>query len=176
LKDSLFEIELDRPSPGSRGAARSLHRQLKDAIQDGRLAAGSRLPASRKSAEFFGLSRNTVAEVYERLANEGFIVARQGSGTYVAERPSETVPIRSSASSYRLNAFWLQEAVTAAMGFWRDDARSAPRAAASIDFRPALIDPRLFPFDVYRRVSARQLRGLEKKPATYKSPAPRLPC
>jgi GntR family transcriptional regulator/MocR family aminotransferase len=39
-----------------------------------------------------------------------------------------------------------------------------------LDFRPALIDSRLFPFDTYRRVSAKQLRGLEKKPPAYKSP------
>jgi len=54
--DSLFEIELERPIPGSRDAGRRLYRQLKEAIQDGRLAAGTRLPASRKSADFFGLS------------------------------------------------------------------------------------------------------------------------
>ena len=58
------------------------------------------------------------------------------------------------------------------MGFWRED--GAPRHRASraphIDFRPALIDARLFPFDLYRKVSAAQLRGLERKPASYKSP------
>ena len=45
--DPLFEIELERPIPGSRDAGRFLYRQLKDAIQDGRLAARTRLPASR---------------------------------------------------------------------------------------------------------------------------------
>jgi GntR family transcriptional regulator / MocR family aminotransferase len=167
--DPLFEIELERATPGSRDSGRSLYRQLKEAIQDGRLAAGTQLPASRKSAAFFGLSRNTVADVYDRLSNEGLVVARYGSGTYVADLPP--VPASpSSPSSYLLNAFWLQEDVTAAMGFWRDDPAAVPRTQASIDFRPALIDPRLFPFDVYRRVSAKQLRGLEKKPSSYKSP------
>ncbi len=166
----LFEIEMERPVPGSRDAGRFLHRQLKNAIQDGRLAPGSRLPASRKSAAFFGLSRNTVAEVYDRLSNEGFVVARLGSGTYVADLPSEPAAPPSPAGTYRLNSFWLQEDVTTAMGFWRDDLSVIPRAARAMDFRPALIDPRLFPFDVYRRVSARQLRGLEKKPPALKSP------
>jgi GntR family transcriptional regulator / MocR family aminotransferase len=168
--DPLFEIELEPPAPGSRDRARSLYRQLKEAIQNGRLASGTQLPASRRSADFFGLSRNTVAEVYEWLCNEGLVFVRQGSGTYVADLPPEVVAEPSSASAYRLNAFWLQQDVTAAMGFWRDDPLAVPRAAAPIDFRPALIDPRLFPFDVYRRVSAKQLRGLEKKPASFKSP------
>jgi GntR family transcriptional regulator/MocR family aminotransferase len=168
--DSLFEIELDRPVPGSRDAGRGLYRQLKAAVLDGRLAAGTRLPASRKLARLFGLARNTVAEVYDRLSNEGLITAMQGSGTYVASRSPEPASPRPRISTYRLNPFWLGDDVTASMGFWRDDTAAPPRGAVPIDFRPALIDPRLFPFDVYRRVSAKQLRGLEKKPAAYKSP------
>jgi GntR family transcriptional regulator/MocR family aminotransferase len=168
--DPLFEIELEPSAPGARDAARTLYRQLKEAIQDGRLASGTQLPPTRRSGGFFGLSRNTVAEVYQWLLNEGLVVARQGSGTYVAALPSESAPARSSASPYGLNSFWLREDITAAMGFWREDRPVTPLAATPIDFRPALIDPRLFPFEVYRRVSAKQLRGLEKKPASYKSP------
>jgi GntR family transcriptional regulator/MocR family aminotransferase len=167
--DPLFEIEMERPVPGSRNAAQLLYQQLKAAIEDGRLAAGTRLPASRKSAAFFGLSRNTVADVYDRLANEGLVVARHGSGTCVADQSTKPASLRSLTSAYRLNTFWLQEDVTTAMGFWRDDPGVVARAEAAIDFRPALIDHRLFPFDVYRRISAKQLRGLEKKPPAFKS-------
>ena len=168
--DPLFEVEMERAAAGSRDSGRHLYRQLKSAIQDGRLAGGTRLPASRKSAAFFGLSRNTVAEVYDRLSNEGLVVARHGSGTYVADLPAEPAPFPSRASTYPLNTFWLQDEVIAAMGFWRDDSPGVPRTGKAIDFRPALIDPRLFPFDAYRRVSAKQLRGLEKKPPAFKSP------
>jgi GntR family transcriptional regulator / MocR family aminotransferase len=56
------------------------------------------------------------------------------------------------------------------MSFWRDSAQVAPaRKGAQVDFRPAMVDSRLFPLDVFRRVSAKQLRGLERKPASYKS-------
>jgi GntR family transcriptional regulator/MocR family aminotransferase len=168
--ESLFEIELERPIPGSRDAARFLYRQLKEAIRDGRLVAGTQLPPSRKSAAFFGLSRNTVAEVYERLSNEGLVLARHGSGTYVADLTPEPTSLPSCPSTFPLNPFWLQQDVTTAMGFWRDDLPGVPHAATAMDFRPALIDPRLFPFDTYRRVSAKQLRGLEKAPPAYKSP------
>jgi GntR family transcriptional regulator/MocR family aminotransferase len=168
--EPLFEIELERATPGARDSAITLYRQLKKAIEDGRLAAGTRLPASRKSAHFFGLSRNTVADVYERLMNEGLVVARQGSGTYVADATLDIPAAPSSVSPYQLNSFWLGADVTAAMGFWRDEQPDEPLGQPPIDFRPALIDPRLFPFDIYRRVSAKQLRGLEKKPAAFKSP------
>ncbi|MEP6938346.1 MAG: PLP-dependent aminotransferase family protein [Rudaea sp.] len=174
--DPLFEIELDLPRKGSRDAARSLFEQLRAAIIDGRLGAGAKLPPTRKSAEFFRVSRNTASDIYDRLLHEGYVVTRHGAGTYVAEAP----PVRTSARAPakeaaepdpRLNPFWLRGDVAAAMGFWRDRAVRDARAAKtpSVDFRPALVDSRLFPFDVFRRVSARQLRGLERKPASFRS-------
>jgi GntR family transcriptional regulator/MocR family aminotransferase len=58
------------------------------------------------------------------------------------------------------------------MSFWRDrpERSSPPPKVPQIDFRPALVDSRLFPFDVFRRVIAKQLRGLERRPASFKSP------
>src|SRR5579863_390221 len=165
--EPLFEIEFDRAAPGSREAARTLYRQLKDAIEDGRLAVGAKLPASRKGAAVFGVSRNTVAEIYDRLLNDGYVTARQGSGTYVAER-KPPAPAAARTSVYPLNPVWQAEDMVSAMGFWRDP--PGTEAGPGLDFRPALIDSRLFPFEIYRRVSARQLRGLEKKPPSYKSP------
>ncbi len=167
--DPLFEIEIARPVPGSGEGSRRLYLQLKSAIQDGRLAAGTKLPAARKSAEFFGLSRNSVAAIYGRLLNDGLVITRHGSGTYVADLPLQSAQLPSLASTYRLNTFWLQEDVISAMGFWRDDLSVTRRSERVADFRPALIDPRLFPLDVYRRVSAKQLRRLEKKPPASKS-------
>jgi len=171
--EQFFEIDLALPAAGSRGSARALYDQLIAAILDGRLAPGARLPATRRAKAFFGVSRNTAAEVYERLLNEGWILARQGSGTFVAHaRPRPAGPHKRNVKlppDPRLNEFWLRPDVTAAIGFWRD----APGESAGrpgVDFRPALVDSRLFPFDVFRRVSAQQLRGLERKPARYKSP------
>jgi len=168
--DPLFEIDLDLGTRGPREASRTLYRQLKAAIVDGRLPPGAKLPPTRKSAAFFRVSRNTAVEVYERLLNDGYVVSRQGSGTYVANPAKVAKPAKQSSGSpaQRLNSFWLRPDITAAMGFWRED--TTPSRATHIDFRPALIDARQFPFDVYRRLSAQQLRGLEKKPARYKSP------
>lgn len=172
--EPLFEIGPELSAKGSRDAARSLYRQLKQAILDGRLAAGTRLPPTRQSAAFFGVSRNTAVEVYEKLLNDGHILARHGSGTYVAERKARPARRASGkdAAAYRLNDFWLRPEVAAAMNFWQDGPQPANTRikSAPLDFRPALVDSRLFPFEVYRRVSARQLRGLERKPASYKSP------
>jgi GntR family transcriptional regulator/MocR family aminotransferase len=185
--DTLFEIKLDLTTGGSRQASESLYRQLKAAILDGRLAAGAKLPVPRMSSRFLGVSRNTAAAVYERLASDGLVLTRRGSGSYVAAtsraartraagrtgrtaRAAQKPGARSA--DQRLNPFWLRPDVTAAMDFWRDQDSSTPAraTAASIDFRPALIDSRLFPFDLFRQVSVKQLRQLESRPASYKSP------
>jgi GntR family transcriptional regulator / MocR family aminotransferase len=171
--DPLFEIKLELKPRGSREASRTLHQELRAAILEGRLAAGAKLPATRKSAAFFGVSRNTAAEVYERLVTEGHAVSRHGAGTYVAERSLASAAARrieETGAAQRLNEFWLRADVTAAMGFWQDAGEpTAARKGTLVDFRPAMVDSRLFPLDVFRRVSAKQLRGLERKPAAYKS-------
>jgi GntR family transcriptional regulator/MocR family aminotransferase len=173
-KDHLFELELELAPKGSRDAGQVLYRQLKAAILEGRLAAGAKLPATRKSADFFGISRNTAVEVYDRLLDGGYVVGRRGSGTYVAERralASPTVGADTGATAGRLNPFWLRPDVTDAMGFWQDPpTRPAAPNALLVDFRPALVDSRLFPHEDFRRLSAKALRGLERKPASLKSP------
>ena len=167
----LFELPLE---PGSRGSRKGqLRDQLKAAIRDGRLAPGMRLPSLRDARKLFRVGRNTLAEVYEQLLNEGYVVARQGSGTFVADPPrgSQQPITPADSTARRLNPFWLQPEVTAAIGFWRDPSPSIPTSPTnSIDLRPALVDVRMFPFDVLRRVSSKQLRSMERKTSRNKSP------
>src|SRR5918997_2538100 len=47
------------------------------------LAPGDRLPSVRRFAETMGVAPSTVVEAYDRLAAEGVIRARRGSGFYV---------------------------------------------------------------------------------------------
>ncbi|MET8831334.1 PLP-dependent aminotransferase family protein [Streptomyces sp. NPDC004610] len=62
-----------------------LYRRLREAILDGRLQPGARLPASRALQEQLGVARNTVLNAYTQLFAEGYIEGRQGSGTYVTQ-------------------------------------------------------------------------------------------
>ena len=171
---NLFEIAFDPPPRGSRRSAESVYVQLRAAILEGRLVPGYKLPGERQSAVFFGVSRNTVARVYARLAIEGLVQSRQGSGPYVAPKLSRLPRERFLAQQTpdpRLNSLWSQPELTRTLNFWHDGQRkSASSSAASLDFRPALVDPRLFPFEIFRRVSAKQLRRMELKPPAFKSP------
>ncbi|WP_139216326.1 GntR family transcriptional regulator, partial [Streptomyces sp. CC77] len=56
---------------------------IREAVRAGRLAPGTRLPSSRALAADLGLARNTVADAYAELVAEGWLTARQGSGTRV---------------------------------------------------------------------------------------------
>ncbi|MGC9380455.1 PLP-dependent aminotransferase family protein [Streptomyces sp. MH13] len=87
------DLHLDRSGPGLR---RGLTDALRDAVRGGRLAPGTRLPSSRSLAADLGVARNTVAEVYADLVAEGWLAARQGSGTRVADRTPATPDDRSA--------------------------------------------------------------------------------
>ncbi|MFF5476894.1 PLP-dependent aminotransferase family protein [Streptomyces sp. NPDC012935] len=67
------------------GRRAGLERALRDAVRDGRLSPGARLPATRRLADELGISRNTVKAAYDQLVAEGYLTARQGAGTHVAE-------------------------------------------------------------------------------------------
>ena len=83
-----LHLDLPRGPRGPRGTRvrRDLEAALRDAVRAGRLGPGTRLPSSRALAADLGLARNTVAEVYSQLVAEGWLTARTGSGTSVAER------------------------------------------------------------------------------------------
>jgi GntR family transcriptional regulator/MocR family aminotransferase len=75
-----------------------LERQLREAIQAGRLDPGTALPSSRGLARTLGITRGVVSEAYGQLASEGYLSMRQGAPVRVAasvqrQRPRE--PARS---------------------------------------------------------------------------------
>lgn len=54
--------------------------QLSEEILRGQLPVGSRLISIRKAAERYGVSKNTIIEVYDRLVASGYAASRPGSG------------------------------------------------------------------------------------------------
>ena len=60
-------------------------------IEGGTFKTGERLPAIRIAAENFGVSKNTMADAYDRLVSLGYLEARRGSGYYV--RPIRLKPM-----------------------------------------------------------------------------------
>lgn len=94
-----LHIQIDREKGGIAGQIAS---ELRDSIRGGRLAPGTRLPATRDLAADLQVSRGVVVEAYEQLVAEGFLVSRVGAGTQVtpqnavgaARRPPKGAPLR----------------------------------------------------------------------------------
>ncbi|MDR3573706.1 MAG: GntR family transcriptional regulator [Anaerolineaceae bacterium] len=57
---------------------------LRERIRSGELHTGDQIPSERELMERFTLSRNTVRQALDILANEGLIVRNHGRGTYVS--------------------------------------------------------------------------------------------
>ncbi|MEU8958852.1 PLP-dependent aminotransferase family protein [Streptomyces sp. NPDC048518] len=139
------DLHVDLSGPGSRRAV--LIRALRDAVREGRLPPGTRLPPYRSLAADLGLARNTVADAYAELVAEGWLTARQGSGTRVAERAApvrrprrpKPVPARLAAPAYNLRQ-GTPDASSFPRTAWLAAARRALAAAPNDAFGPG--DPR----------------------------------
>jgi DNA-binding transcriptional regulator YhcF (GntR family) len=79
---------------------RQLHRLLQQAILSRELPAGTRVPSSRLLAAELGIARNTVTQVYEQLALEGYVHSATGRGAVADSAPDEIVgaPLEPGAS------------------------------------------------------------------------------
>lgn len=64
--------------------------QLETMILEGVLQAGERLPAERKLAEQFGVSRPSLREAIQKMLAKGLLVSRQGGGNYVSQEVGTT--------------------------------------------------------------------------------------
>ena len=60
---------------------------LQAGIAGGSLSAGDQLPTEMELAERYKVNRHTVRRALAELANDGFVEATRGRGTFVAQRP-----------------------------------------------------------------------------------------
>lgn len=144
--------------PGGRGSLlRSLHRRLRAAIVEGRLAAGLRLPSTRALARQCGVSRNTAVAAYDRLLGEGLVVTHRGSGTRVASSRRDLAGSRAASVRHRR----LQAA---------DRGNPGALPAAPLSFHLGMPDAAAFPADTWRRLSARVFRRVPAPAAVPADP------
>ena len=158
----LGDLVVDLSARGDRASA--VYRALLDAVRSGRLEPGERLPPTRALASDLGVSRTTVATAYDRLVAEGFLTARVGAGTFVADAAR---PVRAPRRGTDLvpRPGW-DHAPHPTSG-------STPKPAH--DFRVGIPDARLFPFDTWRRLVTAELRVGAHDLGVYADPAGYLP-
>lgn len=78
------------PLPGPRPRRADVYRTLRDAMLDGTLLPGARLPSTRELAAEYAMSRTTLEDVYEQLAGEGLLRRAVGRGSFVSEAAGES--------------------------------------------------------------------------------------
>lgn len=77
-----------------------LRMQIIDAVRDGRLPPGTRLPTVRELAGQIGLAVNTVARAYRELENAGVLETRGRFGTFVSRVDPADTAMATAAQSF----------------------------------------------------------------------------
>ncbi len=151
-------VSFDRASGVS--LQRQLTNQLRAAILDGRLPAGTRLSSTRTLAASAGVSRNVAVAAYDELYAEGYVEGKHGSGTFVtADLP--TLPKRTRPDP-PASPRWLRP----------DPMMVLPEVAdvpGSIEFRIGRPATGLISHDAWRRAWSEVANTLP--PAWYEEPA-----
>ena len=145
--------------------------RLRRGILAGTFAPGARLPATRAMAEEFGAARQTVVLAYERLAAEGYVRAKIGSGTYVAtdlpDVPPQTISLPHSTAP-ALSRRGTKIAATPSHAVQTHNL--PPVAGASQLLAPGIPAPDLFPAQAWASATARALRALPPGLTGYPDP------
>ena len=148
---------------GRRQLSEQIYRQLRSSIRDGRLRPPDLLPSSRELANRLDVSRNTVVAAYERLAAEGLVLARPGTGVFVRDaEPARTAPPRPEPAAH-----------PQPQPVWGTIRQAADLSAArpDIDLRAGIPSREHFPYAAWRSVVSRQLRPSVLGTSAYAEPA-----
>ncbi|MFF0725124.1 PLP-dependent aminotransferase family protein [Streptomyces sp. NPDC004134] len=156
-------LQLDVGDAPAGGMADWLAWRLREAIADGRLAVGGRLPPTRVLAAELRVSRGVVTEAYRRLTEDGHVEGRRRGGTVVVAAPVDAGPGPRAAGPEQPAVFF-----PAAPG---PEAFEILRAApASIDLTPGLPDLAAFPRAAWLRAERAVLAELSAADLGYGDP------
>ncbi len=144
-----------------------LARALQSEIQRGRLSPGARLPGSRALARQISVHRNTVLAAYQELEADGWIVARQGSGTFV----SEALPTIDMPASAERRPIPYEPGFALPEGEVFDPLRGFPSPKQGTLMMDGLPDPRLMPVRLLAQAYRRALLSLGGSLLCYGDPA-----
>src|SRR4051794_38318800 len=144
----------------------SVYERLRQGILTGTLPSGARLPPTRLLAGELGVARQTVVLAYERLAAEGYVRARTGSGTFVADDLPDAAPAPELPAATAASALSARGARLAAV----PATAAANPAGAGMLLAGGLPAPDLFPAQAWARCAARVLRPLSGELALYPPP------
>lgn len=128
--EGFVSIQLDRKSD------RPLYIQIFEAIEksiiSGKLPPREKLPAIRKMATFLGVNSVTVVNAYKMLEEEGLVISKVGSGTYISPSAIFKKPSLKESGEY--------------------DANLLQKDNVLYDFASSAVSPDFFPVKDFQRV------------------------
>ncbi len=171
IGSSMVGDVLDLPFEPDRDASEPLYVQLaehlRSLIASGRLLAGEKLPATRELAGALAIGRNTAAQAYQRLVDDGALLAHVGQGTFVSSCTAARGPLRTddtrdgaSAEADGPRAFAWDTLISRSakrplpLAFFPDSSEGI-----RFDFRCGRVDESVVPLADLRRAFTTALRG-----------------
>jgi GntR family transcriptional regulator / MocR family aminotransferase len=136
---------------------RQIYAEIRHQIVTGQLAAGVRLPPTRRLAAQLNVARVTVGQAYTQLQAEGLVISRVGAGTFVADVVQQLGGEGETAVFTPRFSTWGERIRTLAPAQPRQSNGRGMDARGMIDFGFGRSFPHIFPYDVWRRLLARYL-------------------
>lgn len=143
--------------------------QMRDLIERGILAGGTRVPSTRELAHQLGVARRTIVLAYEKLIAEGYLESRRSAATFVSVlNPRRAIHVGSDRSD--------------SLGRRQVPAPSAVAAGATpnlyvpvaerceLDFTIGRPDHRLFPSKLWQRLMVEHLGAHARVISEYPDP------
>ncbi len=151
-----LSLDGDDPAP--------LHQQLflklRDAILEGRLTSGTRLPSSRMLAKDLDVSRNTVLSAFDQLTAEGYMESRVGAGSFVSRQLPDDLLTRMKSGDRPENGprdIPLSRVARMLLP------TASPRLYQGRAFAPGTPELGLFPYEDWARLLARHWRNPKRE-------------
>lgn len=150
LAMNTLRFSLDRQ--GKRSLTEQIRSSIADAIRQGHLYEGARLPSWRDLAVQLGVSRGTVKAAYDRLNDEQLVVSRGAAGTFVATALPTAPALTVETARLPLPELY-------------QDVDSAPKL-----FQVGVPAQDGFPFKLWSRIMLRGARLAAAEPLRYPDP------
>src|SRR4051794_3922768 len=157
--------DIDRE--GSASITEQLVKRFTDAIEAGKLEPGEKLPTTRALAADAGVNHLTAARVYRRLAEQGYVTASVGRGTFVRS----LVPAASEEQGDDWQVWAMPDRPATYSDQVTDDAFRLAREPGVISLSTGWPAPQLYPLDALAQIPAVVFRDEGGNPRNYPTAA-----
>lgn len=145
---------------------------IKEQILNGQLQPGRKIPSSRTLSEMMSVSRNSILSGLDRLTDEGYLITKKGSGTYVTSViPDEVIQIKASSvdknTAYKKRDVVINPHMQVMQEIWD---KTSPYAGHNMKFNIGVGCTDLFPYELWGRLSGRIWRQSRHQDRTLNEP------